>query len=445
MKTRPGVCLALVLASLLPSLPAQEPVPVVTAPAAVATEAETASQPLLNAPQLDQLLGPIALYPDALIALILPAATEPVDVVLAARYLKDGGDPAAAQSRAWADSVKALAHYPDVLKWMDDNLPWTRQLGEAFRAQPDDVMQAVQRLRARARTNGALADTPQQVVVPEDDYIRIVPAQADVIYVPRYEPAVVFVERPVYYTSPRLTFGIGFPVGAWLTYDCNWRQRQVWVVDRRWTWREHRDWRRPVFPGQPGYVNLPGRHPWRPLETAPRPPLVTYASGRLELAPPTPVRTAAPPRPENRARPTPPAAERNRTVPFDATTVVSGSYAAARPPSPAPAPQPAATVAAPSAPPRERPANREWRPHNPENVASIARPAPTFVGPQATTPQAVHPRPTIAMPSSPAAAPTVPAPAFAPSRVAPATPPAPAPAAQPPPGRARDDRDKQAN
>src|SRR5947209_13748661 len=84
----------------------------------------------LRPDQLDQLLAPIALYPDALIALILPAASDPSDVVLAARYLQGGGDPAQAESQPWEDSVRSLAHYPDVLNWLGQNLAWTKQLGD---------------------------------------------------------------------------------------------------------------------------------------------------------------------------------------------------------------------------------------------------------------------------------------------------------------------------
>src|SRR5687767_10083583 len=161
--------------------------------------------PALNTPvlvqrtaeELDQLLAPIALYPDALIALILPASTVPTDIVLAARHLRDNpGDRSQIEHRAWDESVKSLTNYPEVLKWMDENLHWTRQIGEAFAAQPADVMQAVQRLRAKARAAGTLADTPQQQVIAEQQVIRIVPAQPDVIYVPHYEPEVVFVDRP---------------------------------------------------------------------------------------------------------------------------------------------------------------------------------------------------------------------------------------------------------
>src|SRR5436190_17519524 len=107
--------------------PAENPGEMATVPAGAAA--------LFTAEQLDQLLGPIALYPDALIALILPAATQSSDVVLAARYLSNGEGAAQIDDQPWDDSVKALAHYPEVVKWMDQNLAWTKQLGDAFVAQ----------------------------------------------------------------------------------------------------------------------------------------------------------------------------------------------------------------------------------------------------------------------------------------------------------------------
>ena len=128
--------------------------------------------PPLSPQELDQALGPIALYPDALIALILPAATDPSDVVLAARYLQDGGDPADTDDQPWDDSLKALTHYPDVVKWMDRNLTWTKTVGEAFVAEPAEVMNSIQRLRAEARSAGSLVNTPQQQVLVEDGYIN---------------------------------------------------------------------------------------------------------------------------------------------------------------------------------------------------------------------------------------------------------------------------------
>ena len=268
MKTRLMLFLGLGLITATAARPAQPAAPVVVVEAR------------FTADQLDDLLGPIALYPDALIALILPAAAMPSDIVLAARYLQGGGDPAKIEDQSWDESVEALSHYPDVIQWMDQNLAWTKQLGEVFATQPVDVMQAIQRLRARARASGALSDTPQQQVVMEGGDISIVPAQPDVIYVPRYDPEVVYyVQRPGYYPGSFLTFGVGFSTGVWLSNDVDWGNRSIWVVDRhdrRYDGRDHRDWRHPVFPGQPGFVSNPYRNPWHPPTnvSALRPPVV---------------------------------------------------------------------------------------------------------------------------------------------------------------------------
>jgi Protein of unknown function (DUF3300) len=163
------------------------------------------------------------LYPDALIALILPASTVPSDLVLAERYIASNGDPAQVANQPWDDSVKSLTRYPDVLKWMDQNLEWTTQVGEAFLDQPADVMNTIQHLRAQAIAAGNLVDTPQQRIVKEETCIRIVPAEPDVIYVPRYDPQVVYAQP---YLGPALTFGVGFAVGSWLNYDCDWPTAQ---------------------------------------------------------------------------------------------------------------------------------------------------------------------------------------------------------------------------
>src|SRR5579864_1030067 len=114
---------------------------------------------LRSSAELDQLLGPIALYPDPLIGLILPASTQPSQIVLADRYLANGGDPNQVQDQPWDASVQGLAHYPDVLKWMDDNLVWTTELGQAFASQQSDVMDAIQRLRSQAQSLGNLPST----------------------------------------------------------------------------------------------------------------------------------------------------------------------------------------------------------------------------------------------------------------------------------------------
>ena len=214
--------------------PASQPAPALEPQPSPPGAAQPAPQPLTQE-ELKQLVGPIALYPDALIALILPASTVPSDLVLAARFVASKGDPAQAANQPWDDSVKSLVRYPDMVKWMDQNLEWTTQLGEAFLDQPADVMNTIQQLRAQARAAGTLVDTPQQKVVEEQSNIRIVPAEPEVIYVPQYDPEVVYVQRGGAYSygsygydgsygygyypyesyaapygGPAITFGIGF-------------------------------------------------------------------------------------------------------------------------------------------------------------------------------------------------------------------------------------------
>ena len=244
-----------------PEIIAATPAP---APAATAQP----EQARLTSAQLDELLSPIALYPDPLIALVLPASTFPTDVVMAARYLKAGGDPQAVESQPWDDSVKALARYPEVVKWMDENLAWTRQLGEVFAFQPADVLTATQRLRAAARAAGNLTDTPQQTVVVEREVIRIVPAQPDVIYVPVYDPVYVYRPRIVhhyYHPGPIIRFSSGYRAGFWLSYHCDWNYRTVLVIGR-----PHRH---EVWHTQPRWVcPTPAvayqHHVWRPARNA---------------------------------------------------------------------------------------------------------------------------------------------------------------------------------
>ncbi len=249
----------------LPAQVAPTPPPLTT----VAMSAPVAAPlSLFTAEQLDQLLGPIALYPDALIALILPASTNADDILMAAQYLRNGGDPGAVNFQPWDESVQSLAHYPEIVTWMEQNLAWTRQLGDAFAAQPTDVMNAVQRLRARARAAGTLVDTPQQQIVDQNNTIMIVPAQPDVIYVPYYDPAVVYVTQRSYYpASAYFGFSRGFASGWWLAFGVDWNQRCVWEIDRHEReryWREHRtDWHRNY--SQPQYVrNAPEIHRWHP-------------------------------------------------------------------------------------------------------------------------------------------------------------------------------------
>lgn len=217
--------------------------------AARATEigAPAAGAPL-TAGELERLVAPVALYPDPLLALILPAATRPSDIVLAARYVERGGDPNAVDAQPWEDSVRALVRYREVLVYLDDNLEWTRSLGDAFLDQREDVMAAIQTLRARAHEQGLLSSSSQQEVLIESEEIRIVPAQPTVIYVPRYDPEILYVRyvHPYpysYWHRPFITFGIGYNVGWWLSYDFDWRYRTVYVVHRPSYWYHRPDWR----------------------------------------------------------------------------------------------------------------------------------------------------------------------------------------------------------
>jgi Protein of unknown function (DUF3300) len=152
----------------------------------------------------------------------------PSQVVMADRSLQQGMPLTQIDLQPWDPSVKALARYAELLKWMDDNIAWTTETGQAFLYQPTDVMNSIQRLRAQAWSLGNLQSTPQQTVITENGIIEIVPANPQVIYVPVYQPQVVYTQRP-----PRpgffISFGLGLAIGAWLNHDFDWRDHQVVV------------------------------------------------------------------------------------------------------------------------------------------------------------------------------------------------------------------------
>jgi hypothetical protein len=182
-----------------------------------------------SAAELNGMLAPVALYPDPLLAQLLPAATLPAQVVLADRYLREGGDVNPVDTQPWDNSLKALARYPATLRMLDDNLAWTTDLGQAFLNQPADVMDSVQRLRAQARAMGNLLSTPQQTVLVDNGIIEIVPAAPQVIYVPVYQPELVYVQRPPEPGRFYISFGAGLVVGEWLNHDCDWHAHEVIV------------------------------------------------------------------------------------------------------------------------------------------------------------------------------------------------------------------------
>jgi hypothetical protein len=203
------------------------------APAGIAraqdSRAVTAQPVAFTTEQLDNLVAPIALYPDAILAQVLIAATFPDQLEFAARYVKSHGTNGI-DDQNWDVSVKAVAHYPPVLNMLADRDDWTTALGQAYAVQSSDVMESVQHLREMAREQGNLQSTQQQTVITEGNNIRIVPAQPQVIYVPSYDPEIIYYRPAVYVGaySGFWSFGVGFPIGAWLSYDCDWYGRRVY-------------------------------------------------------------------------------------------------------------------------------------------------------------------------------------------------------------------------
>ena len=192
---------ALVLA--IPVL-GQAQVPVDEQGNAIGTTAEEI--PLLSAAELTELVGPIALYPDDLLAIVLPASTYPLQLVQADRFLQDlKSDSTLKPDEDWDDSVVALVNYPEVIELMVDDLDKTWRLGEAVVAQQADVIDAVESFRDRAYAAGNLQSDNHQTVSQNDGVIEITPIEEDVIYVPYYEPerVVVYQSQPAYYYYPR--------------------------------------------------------------------------------------------------------------------------------------------------------------------------------------------------------------------------------------------------
>ncbi len=171
--------------------------------------------------QIDNLTAPIALYPDPLLAQVLVAATFPDQIDEASRFVRDSPDSNDVDDQPWDVSVKAVAHYPTVLEMMADKLDWTTSLGQAYVSQSTDVMESVQRLRNEARSAGNLVTTPEMEVVDSGGEIDLWPAQPEYIYVPVYNPAIVFFNR-----AP-LFFRTRFLIGAWLNVDFDWRGHQL--------------------------------------------------------------------------------------------------------------------------------------------------------------------------------------------------------------------------
>jgi hypothetical protein len=204
-----------------------------------------------TAAELDQLVAPIALYPDALVAQILAAATYPEQVVEADRWmdahrgLQGQALAAEADRQPWDPSVKALTAFPSVLANMDKNLAWTSSLGDAYVNQEPEVMGAIQDMRHRAQAAGNLKTTPQTTVSEEGQTIVIQPPSPQVVYVPQYDPWVVY-GAPIdawpgwywypglFVAGPGIAFGVGFDVAffggfvwGWPHWGCDWHRHAV--------------------------------------------------------------------------------------------------------------------------------------------------------------------------------------------------------------------------
>src|SRR3990167_9275311 len=219
-----------------------------------AAPAQDTSKKPFTPEQLDQILAPIALYPDALLAQTLMAASYPLEVVEAARWskanpaLKGDAAVAAVKDKSWDVSVKSLTAFPQVLKMMNDQLDWTQKVGDAMIAQQKDVAESVQRLRAKAAAAGNLKSTPQQKVTTQasggSSTIVIEPANPETIYVPYYNPAWAYgpwpypAYPPPYYPPPPnygaalmtgLMFGLGVAAGAAMFGGWNWNHGNTYV------------------------------------------------------------------------------------------------------------------------------------------------------------------------------------------------------------------------
>jgi uncharacterized membrane protein YgcG len=219
-----------------------------TQPAAPA-QPVPAPAPQQSTQDLDQLVAPIALYPDALVAQILAAATYPSQIVVADRWLQQHQDlkgdalAKAVDAQSWDPGVKALTQYPGLLGMMDKNLSWTSSLGEAYENGQQNVLDAVQVMRRRAQQAGNLKSTQQESVTTQGNTIVIEPANPQVVYVPEYDPWVVYGDPLAFYPGwigvpgfffdgPGIGFGVGIGIGLFGGFGWGWHS---WGAD----WHGH--------------------------------------------------------------------------------------------------------------------------------------------------------------------------------------------------------------
>jgi uncharacterized protein DUF3300 len=247
-----------------------------------------------SAADLEKLAAPMALYPDPLIAVMLPASAYPVEVVQVARFVANTNNLAMLDDQPWDENVKAVARFPSVIQKMSDELGWTAELGQAFVQQPSELMDAIQSLRAKAQSVGTLQTTPQQVVVVtnavvERTYetqivyvtntiVQIMPANPQVIYVPVYSPTIVYYPPPAYVynpLAPLVVFGAGIAVGAIIANNhCNWYYGGVYRGPSGVVVWGGSGGRYPYYPPPPHYRPPPYYPPpgYRPPPPGYRPP-----------------------------------------------------------------------------------------------------------------------------------------------------------------------------
>ncbi len=260
----PLCALPLVLSWNLATAPAYAQTTTALAPA----QSQTQNDQSFSQAQIQQLVAPIALYPDPLLTQVLMASTYPLEVVEAARWSHDNPGvtgqalQTAMQSQSWDPSIKALTAVPQTLQMMNDRLDWTQQLGDAFLAQQQGVLDAVQTLRTEAQAAGNLQSTPQQVVTTAPppagqidpgarQPIVIEPVNPDVYYVPVYNPAVVYgawdypAYQPFYWSPPGfvasniVSFAAGVAVGAAIWGNCDWWHHNVIINVNRYNVFNH--------------------------------------------------------------------------------------------------------------------------------------------------------------------------------------------------------------
>ncbi len=203
--------------------------------------------PKFSAADLEKLAAPIALHPDPLIAFILPAAVYPLEIVQAARFVKDTNNIPKVDEQPWDDNVKAVAKFPALIQMMNDDLTWTMDLGQAFLDQQKELMDTIQMLRGKANSAGVLKTTPQQVIVVTNTVIektveqkvvyvtntvvQIEPSNPQVVYIPTYPPTIYYYSPPPVYVGPppALTFAAGIAVGLIIANNCDWHGGGIYV------------------------------------------------------------------------------------------------------------------------------------------------------------------------------------------------------------------------